>query len=74
MKALFALIAALALAGCAAPTVDWTHADQQCSVHCSDAYNQCVSGFTMTPFLQKLNCNDSFKLCAAACGGKVASN
>jgi hypothetical protein len=74
MKTIISLAAALALAGCATPDIDLSNADQQCSMHCSDAYNQCLSSNPLTPGIQKLNCNSSLKLCAATCGGKLVSN
>lgn len=59
------------LSACSTPDIDWTAADRQCSMHCSDAYNECLASNPLTPGIQKLNCNSSLKLCAATCGGKV---
>lgn len=74
MKTILALLAACFLAGCSTPDIDWSAADRQCSMHCSDAYNQCLSSNPLTPGIQKINCNSSLKMCAATCGGKVVSN
>jgi uncharacterized lipoprotein YmbA len=71
MKKLLILVAATILAGCSTPDIDWSYADRQCSMHCSDAYNECLASNPLTPGIQKLNCNSSLKLCASTCGGKV---
>jgi hypothetical protein len=74
MKAILTLFAVATLAGCSTPDFDWRYADRSCSMHCSDAYNECLSSNPLTPGIQKLQCNSSLKLCATTCGATLVNN
>jgi hypothetical protein len=75
MKTILTLLTAAGiLSACATPDFDWRYADHSCSMHCSDAYNECLSSNPLTPGIQKLQCNSSLKLCAATCGATLVNN
>lgn len=72
MKKIFALAAAVALAGCVSePKIDFAKADRQCSARCTTEYSKCNSGFHMSDWQNQRSCNAAIKVCASACGATV---
>lgn len=69
---LILILAASILAGCASTAnIDLSKAESTCGQTCSANYSQCVSRFSMTPFLQQHTCTDALRLCAQSCPART---